>query len=179
MTVKKNRKYKGYTKGMNYSNVNKVRKIEELKEGVRNKMSDENKVATSLNVTTFGELKEYSKGTLVRLPDFAEGQPFVARIKRPSMLQMVKSGSIPNSLLSKANSMFFDGGNSLKLDDEEIMSQMFDIIEGICEQSFIEPTYEQIKESGIILTDEQMMFIFNYSQRGVFALESFRNKQRN
>ena len=33
-------------------------------------------------VTSIEELKQYSNGTLVELPCFAEGQPFVARLKK-------------------------------------------------------------------------------------------------
>ena len=44
----------------------------------------------------------------------------------------------------------------------------------ICEESFVEPTYNELKSNGIQLTDEQQLFIFSYAQRGVDALKSFR-----
>lgn len=128
------------------------------------------------HVTTLSELQEYARGTVVRLPDFAEGQPFVARMVRPSMLQMVKTGVIPNTLLTRANSMFFDGSGGLNVEDDKAMSQIFEVIDVICRESFVEPTYDQIVSSGIKLTDEQMMFVFNYSQNGVNALRSFRHE---
>ena len=56
------------------------------------------------------------------------------------------------------------------------MSQMFDVLELMAKETFIEPTYSEIKEAGVDLTDEQMMFIFNYAQQGVKALESFRTE---
>ena len=56
-----------------------------------------------LNVTSIEELVKASQGTLVELPPFAEGTRFVARLKRPSMLAMIKGGKIPNSLLLAAN----------------------------------------------------------------------------
>ena len=40
--------------------------------------------------------------------------------------------------------------------------------------SLEEPSFDDIKEAGLELTDEQMMAIFSYSQEGVKALESFR-----
>lgn len=142
-------------------------------------VNKENKEGTNvLGITTFEDLKRYAKGKVVKLPSFAEGQPFVARIRRPSMLQMVKTGLIPNELLTRANSLFLEGGKGINKEDEAVMSQVFEVIEVICEEAFVEPTYKQIKESGVKLTDEQMMFIFNYSQSGVNALKSFRNKPR-
>lgn len=131
----------------------------------------------SAKITKLSDLKSYSRGAVVELPPFADGQPFVARLKRPSMLALAKSGKIPNELLSQANELFMGGkGNSRKV-NQDTMSQMFDIFDVICEASFVEPTYEEIQKSGIELTDDQYIFIFNYSQSGVKALESFRQEQ--
>lgn len=128
------------------------------------------------HVTTLSELQEYAKGAIVELPQFADGQPFVARMKRPSLLGLIKNGTIPNTLITKANELFASSDDVLDVDDEQMMSELFDVIDIIAEASFVSPTYEEIKESGIQLTDEQLMFIFNYSQRGVKALEPFREK---
>lgn len=130
-----------------------------------------------MNVTSVSELKKYAKGSIVELPPFADGQPFVARMKRPSMLKLIKEGTIPNTLLVKANELFANTQQAFDPDNEDTMQEVFDIIDIIAEASFVEPTYSEIKDSGIDLTDDQLMFIFNYSQRGVKALESFRNEQ--
>ena len=58
--------------------------------------------------------------------------------------------------------------------DDETMTKLFDIIDVICEASFVEPAYQELKDIGIELTDDQYMFIFNYTQNGVQALDSFR-----
>lgn len=127
-------------------------------------------------VTSIEQLKQYQNGTLVELPCFAEGQTFIARLKRPSLLGMVKNGKIPNSLLVRANELFVQDGSGFDPEEEKLMEQMFDVFELMAEETFVEPTYEQLKEAGIELTDEQMMFIFNYGQQGVKALESFRTE---
>lgn len=129
-----------------------------------------------LQITKFEKLKEYSKGQIVRLPDFAEGQPFIARIRKPSMLSLIKDGLIPNELLTSANSLFMEGADSFDPTEQNSLSNMFKVIESICEASFVEPTYQEIKESGIELTDAQLMFMFAYSQDNVRALKSFRNE---
>lgn len=131
-----------------------------------------------LKVTSIEQLKEYSKGTIVEFPPFAEGQRFIARIKRPSIMHMVKSGKIRNPLLEKTNEMFMTS-NVKELDDDNMLSEMMDILETIAEDTFVEPSYKEIKDAGVILTDEQYMFIFNYCQGGVKALESFRAEQEN
>ena len=131
-------------------------------------------VSSQKAVTTVSDLEKYAKGCLVELPPFAEGQPFVARIKRPSMLMLVKSGKIPNSLLTTANSLFTGKGDAFDVDNEKQLDNVFGVIEVLCESAFVEPTYEQIKSSGLELTDDQMMFVFNYSQKGTKMLENFR-----
>lgn len=125
-----------------------------------------------MNITNLHDLSEYAKGQIVELPPFAENQPFVARLCRPSMLSLAKSGKIPNELLSTANNLFVDGKLDTK-SDPEALKNVFDLFDVICEACFVEPTYKDIQDAGITLTDEQYMFIFEYSQAGVKALKPF------
>ena len=129
-----------------------------------------------IGITTLADLQNYAKGTVVRLPDFAEGQPFVARLRRPSMLVLAKQGKIPNSLLSAAGELFSKGGEAMDADNENMLSEVYDICKIICSASLLQPTMVEIESAGIELSDEQIMAIFNYSQSGVKALESFRKE---
>ena len=128
------------------------------------------------NVTSIEDLKNYANGTVVEMPPFAEGQPLIARLKRPSILGMAKQGKIPNTLLVKANELFLQSGAGLDAEEEDTMEQLYDVLDLIANETLVEPTYEEIKSVGLELTDEQMMFLFNYSQQGVKALESFRTE---
>lgn len=128
----------------------------------------------AMNVTNITDLQSYAQGTVVRFPDFAEGQPFVARVRRPSMLVLAKQGKIPNTLLNAASELFSKGG--VNSDNENMLGDMYDICEIICEASLVQPTFQQIKEAGMALSDDQVMAIFNYTQVGVKALESFRKE---
>ena len=129
-----------------------------------------------MEVTSLEALKSYSMGQLVELPPFAEGQSFVARLKRPSMLALVKAGRIPNSLLQSANTLFISGTMDEK--NKGAMSDVMEILDTVCDACFVEPTYQQIKDAGIQLTDDQLMFVFSYSQRGVKALDPFREEPK-
>lgn len=124
-----------------------------------------------LRVTTLEELKEKAKGELVELPGWGE-EPFVCRLKRVSMLYMVKAGKIPNTLLTAAQEVFMDGAGAAnsKIDFEEMSTLLTIFVDG----SLVEPTAEQLKEIGLELTDEQKIAIFNYTQRGADALKKFR-----
>lgn len=129
-----------------------------------------------MNITTFADLQSYAAGTIVRFPDFAEGQPFVARVRRPSMLVLAKQGKIPNTLLTAAGELFSKGGGSLDSDNENMLSDVYGICEVIARASLVQPTYDDIQNAGMELSDDQIMAIFNYTQNGVKALESFRKE---
>lgn len=129
-----------------------------------------------MKITSLKDLQQYSKGSLVCLPPFAENQPFVAMLKRPSMMALVRDGKIPNALLVTANSLFSEGSLGLDTEDSHMLDDVFQVAEVICEASFVNPTYAEMKSAGVTLTDEQLMFVFGYSQEGVKALDSFRKE---
>lgn len=130
----------------------------------------------AMTVTSLSDLQSYSNGTIVRFPDFAEGQPFVARVKRPSMLMLAKMGKIPNALLNSATQLFTKGGSGMDTKNGKTLSDIYDICEVIAKASLVNPTYDEIIDSGMTLSDDQVMAIFNYTQSGVKALENFRSK---
>lgn len=136
----------------------------------------EQQVEPTMQVTTIGQLQTYSKGKVVRLPDFAEGQPFVARVRRPSMLVLAKQGKIPNSLLSTANELFVGGGSGVDIENEKLLQDMYDVCMIVCDACLIEPTLRDIEDAGLTLSDDQIMALFNYAQQGVKALEPFRQE---
>lgn len=124
-----------------------------------------------MDVTSIEQLKVYSQGQLVELPAFAEGQPFVVRLRRPSLMALVKSGKIPNALLTTANKLFLEKGVDEK--DAKLMPQLLGVFEVLVDAALVAPTFKEIKEAGVQLTDDQMMFIFSYTQQGIKALERF------
>lgn len=130
----------------------------------------------AMHITTVSDLQSYASGTVVRFPDFGDGQPFVARVRRPSMLVLAKQGKIPNSLLTAAGELFSKGGGALDTDNENMLGDMYSIMDVIATAALIQPTMSEIKSAGIELSDDQMMAIFNYTQAGVKALEPFRKE---
>ena len=82
-------------------------------------------------VTSIESLAEYAHGAIVQLPGFGEGQPFFARLRRPSLMALIKNGQIPNDLLSSANALF-DGGSAAvanSLRDDGALKKVFDVVE--------------------------------------------------
>lgn len=129
---------------------------------------------TATNITSLASLQSYASGIAVRLPDFGEGQPLVARLRRPSLLVLAKTGKIPNSLLTAASELFSHG--TIKNANENTLNDMYEICKVVCEASLVQPTMQEIVAAGMELTDEQLLAIFNYSQVGVKALTNFREE---
>ena len=81
-----------------------------------------------LNITSIADLQSYAGGSVIELPPFAQGQPFVARLRRPSLLMLMKNGKIPNTLLAKATQLF-DGNTEEIFENDNAMSEVFDVME--------------------------------------------------
>ena len=135
----------------------------------------EEELKKPLSVTSISSLKRQSSGELVQLPGFIEDEDFIARMRRPSLLAMVKKGKIPNSLLNEATELFSNGTSTIG-DNDSSLEEMMNVVEIICEASLIEPSWKEIQDAGIELTDEQLMAIFSYSQRGIAGVRQFRNQ---
>lgn len=131
--------------------------------------------AKNLKVTSLSALKGYTEGQIVELPPFGEDLPFVAKLRRPSLLALARQGKIPNDLLNTATELFEGKSRENKV-DTELLRQLYDVIDILCEAAFVEPSYATLKENGIELTDEQMIAVFNYTQSGVRALKAFRSQ---
>lgn len=130
-----------------------------------------------LEVTSLEQLKEMAKGEIIPLPSFVDGMSFNARVKKPSLLNLIQQGKVPNQLLSAANEIFY-GKSSHKKDEEVDMKEMSDLMMIMVKSALIEPTFEQLKELGLHLTDEQIVALFNYTQQGLKAIEKFRQEPK-
>lgn len=171
-----------YYKTERYNNISNERAMSKEYDTMRMSTSDTHvkpvNCDDTMSITSLSDLQSYSRGTVVRFPDFAEGQPFVARVKRPSMLVLAKMGKIPNTLLSSAAQLFTKGGSGMDMKNEKTLADIYSICEIIARASLVQPTYDEILDSGMSLSDDQIMAIFNYSQSGVKALETFRDEQK-
>lgn len=125
-------------------------------------------------ITTVEELLEYGKGAVVELPPFSESQPFVAKMRRPSVVKLAAEGFIPNALIPTALALFTAGEDKEEQDALKRMNNLSDVLTVIAKASLISPTYEDIEKAGLALTDNQLLAIYQYTQMGVENLKFFR-----
>ena len=131
-----------------------------------------------LQVTSLQELREVSKGAVIELPAFSPEHKFIARVCRPSLLKLMAEGAIPNSLKTKANELFA-GRASFSVSDDKALGELYDLLKIFAGACLVEPSMEDLEEAGVSLTDEQLMFLFNYAQKGMKTLGDFRKKETN
>lgn len=129
-----------------------------------------------MSVTSIEELKR-SMVREVELPSFDGDTPFVVRMQRPSLLKLAETGAIPNQLMDSAQSLFMGSSPKGSPDGSNTLASLNEVISVLAKASMVEPTFDELTEAGIELTDEQKMAIFNYTQAGVAGLNSFRKKQ--
>ncbi|MCR1972840.1 esterase [Clostridium sporogenes] len=129
-----------------------------------------------LKVTNIEDLKKVAQGEVIQLPQFSQGIPFNARVKRVSLLNLVRKGVVPNKLLSAAEELFYGKQSSKENVD---LTQMTDVMYIMAENALVEPSIEDLKSVGLELTDEQIVALFNYTQEGVSELDSFREESEN
>ncbi len=126
----------------------------------------------NLQVTTLEEIKQKSAAKVLELPGW-DDEPFNAKLKRPSILNLAAKGMIPNSLLGAAQKMF-----TSQVDDKVDLKEISKVMETVASAALVEPTMEQLKEHEIELTDDQLAAIFSYVQGGLDELKNFRNERQ-
>ncbi|EJP6472786.1 esterase [Clostridium sp. FAM 1755] len=129
-----------------------------------------------LKVTNIEDLKKVAQGEVIQLPQFSQGIPFNARVKRVSLLNLVRKGVVPNKLLSAAEELFYGKQSSKENVD---LAQMTNVMYIMAENALVEPSIDELKNVGLELTDEQIVALFNYTQEGISELDSFREESEN
>lgn len=133
-----------------------------------------------MQITSLEQLKQIKVTEIIELPPFDDGTPLVVEVKKPNLMNLLTSGKIPNTLLKVATDMFNNRtGQVMEKASEDIktLKELVGMMEVLAEASLVNPTYKDIKNLNIQLTENQLMGILMYSQGGIKALEKFRNEQ--
>lgn len=119
------------------------------------------------------KLTELAQGTEIELPGFAAEETISVRLRRPSLMLLAAEGKIPNTLLASVEDLFEKGDKNTVSFKER--AEIFRIV---AMASLVSPSWEELQNTGVNLTDLQLLYIYNFSQTGVDTLRRFREKQR-
>ncbi|WP_177344997.1 hypothetical protein [Caproicibacterium sp. XB2] len=108
------------------------------------------------------------------MPGWDPDAPFVASLRRPSMFALVSEGKIPNGLLGPVAKLFGDEKKYTEKEMGENFKEMSEIYIMMAKVALVKPTYTELEKAGVSLTDEQLLYIWNFTQTGVDAMRRFR-----
>lgn len=122
--------------------------------------------------TSLKEIKQ-AYYTELELPGFDPEKTIAVKARRPSILRLAQDGTIPNPLLDAA-AQLFESGPVKSIKSGSALKSMGELLILMAKSCLVSPTYDELEQAGIILTDTQLLAIYNYAVSGVRALERFR-----
>lgn len=125
----------------------------------------------NLKVTSIKEIKARSDAQVVAIPGYGDGKPLYLKLRRVSLLEMARGGSIPNELKAAVSELYSRGQVTtagLKATADTMLL--------IAERAMVEPTLQELQDAGVELTDEQATAIYLYTRSGLEGLRPFRQE---
>jgi hypothetical protein len=109
------------------------------------------------------------------LPGWGADDQFVCRLRRPGLVNLVSAaGFVPNPLLAAVEEMFFPSEKQPRLP----IDQQARALEAIARYAMVEPTFDELTDAGLELTDEQFLAIYAFALKGADGLARFRDAMR-
>lgn len=112
--------------------------------------------------------------SIIPIPGFDAGETFEIKVKKLSIVGLMSSGKIPNSLMKVVKDTFAGiKSASAEADESAIMDKAGDIgklLDIVCAEAMIEPRFEDIKD---VMNDAQKLAVFQFTQGGVEEAKSF------
>lgn len=106
---------------------------------------------------------------------WTKGEMISVKMRRPGLYNMAAMGFVPNPLLGAMQKMF--EGNGKALDTLDAKKQGECVI-AMAKYALVEPTYAQLTDAGLELTDQQLMDIYMFALGGAAMLAGFRSEDR-
>ncbi len=123
-------------------------------------------------VISIEELRKQAT-TVIEIPNFDNSGTIKVRVQKPRLMAMASQGKIPNHLLGIVNTMMFPSKKEKKELDIEEIAKTYELY---CRACLVEPGYEEIKD---IITDDQMIAIFDWAMGDMKKVETFRSNEGN
>ncbi|MEG2246306.1 MAG: hypothetical protein RSC84_02555 [Peptostreptococcaceae bacterium] len=135
-----------------------------------------------MKITSLQELKQISEGEVLEFPGFVDDKPFVARVRRFSLMGLATSGKIPNPLIMHAQRIFDNADMAMKGEKKLTKKENKEIKElenALLHEALVEPTYQEILDLNMDLSPIQKALIIEASQGETSRLNHFRNISTN
>ena len=113
--------------------------------------------------------------SVIEIPGFDANETFEIKVRKLSVVGLMSTGKIPNSLMQVVKDAFAGIKSSSQKSDDDIqyldkageISKLLDIV---CREAMIEPAFDDI---GDVMNDAQKLAVFQFVQGGVEQVKSF------
>ena len=133
-------------------------------------------------IITAEQFREKSNA-IIQIPGFDPGEVFDIKVRKLSLVGLISSGKIPNSLMKVVKDAFAGLKSSVAAEvgddnagsnkDSDVIDKAGDIgklLNIVCAEAMLEPKFEDVKD---VMNDAQMLAVFQFTQGGVQAVEPF------
>ena len=115
--------------------------------------------------------------SIIKIPGFEQNEVFEIKVRKLSIVGLMSSGKIPNSLMKVVKDAFAGIKSSTQNGGEDnteaIMDKAGDIgklMDIVCREAMLEPTFEEVED---VMNDAQKIAVFQFTQGGVEAVQPF------
>lgn len=125
-----------------------------------------------MQITGIDELRAMGGREIVELSGWKKDAPFVCELKQVGMYELMAANYVPNPLVPVVRELFMGMKRAVEngfTDPEDAKGFV-----AIARAAMLNPTYDQVREAGLDLTDRQVLEIFFFATRGASALAAFR-----
>ena len=113
---------------------------------------------------------------IIHIPGFDPGETFEIKVRKLSLVGLMSSGKIPNSLMKVVKDAFAgikSSSESENVDESEFIDKAGDIgklLNIVCKEAMLEPKFVDVED---VMNDAQKMAVFQFTQGGVEEVKPF------
>lgn len=113
--------------------------------------------------------------SIIPIPGFDEGETFEIKVKKLSIVGLMSSGKIPNSLMQVVKDAFAGiksntAGNDADASIMDKAGEIGKLLDIVCAEAMLEPKFEDVKD---VMNDAQKLAVFQFTQGGVEQAKMF------
>lgn len=113
--------------------------------------------------------------SIISIPGFDEGETFEIKVKKLSIVGLMSSGKIPNSLMKVVKDAFAGIQSSRGTEDEtsavmDKANEIGKLLDIVCTEAMLDPKFNDIKD---VMNDAQKLAVFQFTQGGVEEARRF------
>lgn len=126
-------------------------------------------------ITPLETMQAMTQPEEIALSGWKRGQEITVMVQKPNFYALLAKGSIPNPLIPEMDKLFVRRDRKGYAEPD---AKFAETLETIAELTLVEPSYQQLIDAGVELTDDQLTELSIYATSGAEALATFRDAVR-